>query len=96
MEISRSKSSLNNHVMPAIKEAMLPLAAQQPARVMIAQTLIDNRKPNCRIELLAVHPSPRAQTGKGPWVAQFCAAATGPPMGQDSAAVSRRLQTNLD
>ena len=46
---------------------------------MVAQPLIDNRKPNRRIELHAVHPPPLVSTDKGLSVAHFCAAATGPP-----------------
>ena len=45
----------------------------------MAQSLVDNSQTNRRIELHAVHPSPLVATDKGPSVAQFCAAATGPP-----------------
>ena len=40
--------------------------AEPPARFPVAQTLIDNRQSNRRIELHAVHPPPLAKTHKGP------------------------------
>ena len=39
---------------------------EPPRRFPVAQTLIDNRQPNRRIELHAVHPPPLAKTDKGP------------------------------
>ena len=53
--------------------------AEPTARLVMAQTLVDNRQSNRRIELHAVHLPPLVATDKGPWLAQFCAAATGPP-----------------
>ena len=38
---------------------------EPPARLVMAQPLIDNRKPNRRIELHAVHPPPLDTTDKG-------------------------------
>ena len=35
------------------------------ARLVMAQTLVDNRQSNRRIELHAVHPPPLATTDKG-------------------------------
>ena len=52
---------------------------EPPTGLVMAQSLLDNRQTNRRIELHAVHPSPLVATDKGPSVAQFCAAATGPP-----------------
>ena len=52
--------------------------AEPPARLVMAQTLVDNRQSNRRIELHAVHLLPLVATDKGPWLAHFCAAATGP------------------
>ena len=40
--------------------------AEPPPRLVVAQPLIDNRQPNRRIELHAVHPPPLAKTDKGP------------------------------
>ena len=39
--------------------------AEPPAGLVMAQTLLDNRQPNRRIKLHAVHPPPLAQTDKG-------------------------------
>ena len=39
---------------------------EPPPGLVMAQTLLDNRQPNRRIELHAVHPPPRAKTDKGP------------------------------
>ena len=39
---------------------------EPPARLVMAQPLLDNRQSNRRIELHAVHPPPRAKTDKGP------------------------------
>ena len=52
--------------------------AEPTARLVMAQTLVDNRQSNRRIELHAVHPPPLVATDKGPWLAHFRAAATGP------------------
>ena len=52
---------------------------EPPTGLVMAQSLVDNSQTNRRIELHAVHPSPLVATDKGPSVAQFCAAATGPP-----------------
>ena len=38
---------------------------EPPRRLPVAQTLLDNRQPNRRIELHAVHPPPLATTDKG-------------------------------
>ena len=43
-----------------------PVDAEPPARLAVAQTLLDNRKSNRRIELHAVHPPPLATTDKRP------------------------------
>ena len=43
-----------------------PVDAEPPARLVMTQTLIDNRQTNRRIELHAVHPPPLATTDKGP------------------------------
>ena len=40
--------------------------AEPPARLVMAQTLVDNRQSNRRIELHAVHPPPLVATDKGP------------------------------
>ena len=39
---------------------------EPPTGLVMAQTLLDNRQSNRRIELHAVHPPPRAKTDKGP------------------------------
>ena len=39
---------------------------EPPPGLVMAQTLLDNRQSNRRIELHAVHPPPRAKTDKGP------------------------------
>ena len=43
-----------------------PVDAEPPARLVMAQTLVDNRQSNRRIELHAVHPAPLNTTDKGP------------------------------
>ena len=40
--------------------------AEPPARLVMTQTLVDNRQPNRRIELHAVHLLPLVATDKGP------------------------------
>ena len=40
--------------------------AEPPARLVMAQTLVDNRQSNRRIELHAVHLLPLVATDKGP------------------------------
>ena len=47
-----------------------PAADAEPlARLTMAQTFVDNRKPYRRMELHAVHPLLLAETDKGPWMA---------------------------
>ena len=47
-------------------DALRRLLEDFPERQVMAQILLDNRQPNRRMELHAVHPAPLAKTDKGP------------------------------
>lgn len=52
---------------------------EPPPGIVMAQSLLENRQSNRRLELHALHPPPQVRIGEGPLVAQFRTAANAPP-----------------